>query len=129
MVDHSIIFFCFIFSFIFFKNWPHRIACGVLVSSPGIEPMPPHWKSGFLSTRPLGKSHSIILILYICSHSNFLHITLFHRCYCKTVLVQFAIKILIFKQFPSDCCCSTSLFVSVCLSLKDSAETILFHHH
>ena len=48
----SIILFVYLFIY-----WPRHMACGILVSWPGIEPVPPvHWKHGVLTTGPPGKS-------------------------------------------------------------------------
>ena len=43
--------------FFFFPFWPYYLACGILVPQAGIEPMPPQWKHGALTTGPPGKSH------------------------------------------------------------------------
>ena len=35
---------------------PYRVACGILVLRPGLNPRPLHWEHGFLISRPPGKS-------------------------------------------------------------------------
>ena len=39
--------------------WPHHAACGILVPQPGIEPRPPQWKLGILTSGPPGKSQIV----------------------------------------------------------------------
>ena len=39
-----------------FFFWPLRAACGILVPRAGIEPEPPAWELGVLTTGPPGKS-------------------------------------------------------------------------
>ena len=46
----------FIFNCYSFNFWLCYMACGILVSQPGLEHRSLHWKCGLLTTRPPGKS-------------------------------------------------------------------------
>ena len=40
---------CFFF---FFFSWPHCVASRILISQPGIKPVPLHWECGVLTAKP-----------------------------------------------------------------------------
>ena len=54
----------FFFNFLFF-NFSAMLcaACRISVSHPGIEPTPPAWKHGVLTTGPLGTSLSLLFLM------------------------------------------------------------------
>ena len=55
-------FYYFIIILFYFIFWLHRVACGISVSWPGIEPGPWQWKCGILTTRQPGNSHCLLLL-------------------------------------------------------------------
>ena len=47
--------------FIYLFIWPYRVACGILVPWPGIEPGPWQWQSRVQTTGPPGNSQELII--------------------------------------------------------------------
>ena len=45
--------------YLFFFFWPYFVACGILISLPGIESVPQQWK---LPNRP-GNSQNVLLVI------------------------------------------------------------------
>ena len=59
---HLLVF--FFFNFLFFNFLAMLCAaCRISISHPRIEPMPPAWKHGVLTTGPLGKSLSLLFLM------------------------------------------------------------------
>ena len=76
-----------VFLIFIYLLWPCSEACGILVPWPGIEPISLQWKQGVLTTRPLGKSHSQVLL-----HSGYLEFILMpYPCFWLDTLLPSAL--------------------------------------
>ena len=63
--------------------WPHCMACGILVSWPGIEPVPCQWKRQVLTTALPGNS---LMCIHLCSVILFVLVSL--HCYCNLKVIR-----------------------------------------
>ena len=67
----NIIIFKILFIYLFIYFWPHCMACGILLSWPGVDPGPPAMKPWVLTTGPPGKSLRLLILLPWVYSSHF----------------------------------------------------------